>query len=278
VDAGVRPRQSANAARTCLYNPRPRPSFLLFLSFAFGWGCGICLAMPISTCKGRRGHKHFEGDPLAFFAKQKFKGCIYPLDACVFSYVGIYVKIFKHRRRRNRRPFLGFAGVMASSGDGVGHLSSTSLVFGEGTSTPSRDGRDRKGLWTPQVVKEEITGNSRILTEPGWDSITSPYWVCNMAKKYVKMHHIDKLFLEAVWNYNHKVSGIKPSESKSKHFVHRALEVWSTLYLDKPFGPNNKNIISYSMAAMVYAEIELKRKVDWRTVFTRNKEDRSRCS
>jgi hypothetical protein len=29
------------------------------------------------------------------------------------------------------------------------------------------------------------------------------------------------------------------------------------------------------MAAMVYAEIELKRKVDWRTVFTRNKEDRT---
>jgi hypothetical protein len=45
--------------------------------------------------------------------------------------------------------------------------------------------------------------------------------------------------------------------------------------LDKLFGPNNKNIISYSIAAMVYAEIELKRKVDWRTVFTRNKEDRT---
>jgi hypothetical protein len=29
------------------------------------------------------------------------------------------------------------------------------------------------------------------------------------------------------------------------------------------------------MVAMVYAEIELKRKVDWRTVFTRNKEDRT---
>jgi hypothetical protein len=41
------------------------------------------LATPISTCKGRRGHKYFEGDPLAFFAKQKLKGCIYPLDACV---------------------------------------------------------------------------------------------------------------------------------------------------------------------------------------------------
>jgi hypothetical protein len=29
------------------------------------------------------------------------------------------------------------------------------------------------------------------------------------------------------------------------------------------------------MAAMVYVEIELKRKVDWRTVFTKNKEDRT---
>jgi hypothetical protein len=89
------------------------------------------------------------------------------------------------------------------------------------------------------------------------------------------MHHIDKLFLEVVWKYNHRVSGIKPGENKSKHFAHRALEVWSVLYPDKPFGPNNKNIISYSMAAMVYAEIELKRKVDWRTVFTRNKEDKT---
>jgi hypothetical protein len=111
ADAGERPRGPADVARTHprprLYNPRLRSSFLFFLSFAFGWSCGICLAMPISTCKGRKGHKHFEGDPLAFFAKQKFKGCIYSLDACVFNYVGVYVKIFKRRRRRNRRPFLG---------------------------------------------------------------------------------------------------------------------------------------------------------------------------
>jgi hypothetical protein len=164
---------------------------------------------------------------------------------------------------------------MASLGDGVGHLSSTSLVFGEGTSTPSRNGRDKKGFRTLQAVKEEITGSSRIIAEPGWNSVTSPLWVCNTAKKYVKMHHIDKLFPEAVWKYNHRVSGVKPGESTSKHFAHHVLEVWSALYPDKPFGPNNKNIISYSMAAMVYAEIELKRKVDWRIVFTRNKEDRT---
>jgi hypothetical protein len=77
------------------------------------------------------------------------------------------------------------------------------------------------------------------------------------------MHHIDKLFPQAVWNYNHKASGVKPSESTSKHFAHRALEVWSALYPEKPFGTKNKNIISYSMVAMLYAELELKRKVDW---------------
>jgi hypothetical protein len=83
------------------------------------------------------------------------------------------------------------------------------------------------------------------------------------------------LFPEAVWEYNHRASGVKPKESKSKHFAHRAFEVWSVLYPDKSFGPDNKNIISYSMAAMVYAEIQLKRKVDWRTLLTRNKEDRT---
>ena len=41
--------------------------------------------------------------------------------------------------------------MMASSGDGVGHLRSISLVSCEGvrTPSPSRDGHDRKGLRTP---------------------------------------------------------------------------------------------------------------------------------
>jgi hypothetical protein len=158
---------------------------------------------------------------------------------------------------------------MASSRDGAGHLSSTSLVLREGTSTASGDGRDRRRPRTPQAIKEQITRNSAILAEPGWESVPSPYWVYNVAKRYVKMHHIDKLFPQAVWNYNHKASGIKLSKSISKHFAHREFEVWSALYPDKSFGSKNKNIISYSMAAMLYAELELK------TLLTRNKGDRT---
>ena len=88
-----------------------------------------------------------------------------------------------------------------------------------------------------------------------------PYRVCNTAKKYVKMPHINKFFLEVVWLYNHRVSGVKLKESKSKYFSHCALEVWSVLYPDKPFGPNNKNYFLF-YGAMVYVEIELRRKVD----------------
>jgi hypothetical protein len=94
--------------------------------------------------------------------------------------------------------FRGFAGVMASSGDGAGHLSSTSLVLREGTSSASKDGCDRRGPQTPQAINEQITGNTTILAEVGWESIPSPYWTCNVAKRYVKMHHIDKLFPHVV--------------------------------------------------------------------------------
>jgi hypothetical protein len=163
---------------------------------------------------------------------------------------------------------------MASLGDGVGHLSFTSLVLRKGASIASGDGCDRRGPRTLQALKEQITGNSAILAEPGWESIPSSYWVYNVAKRYVKMHHIDRLFPQAVWNYNHKVYGVKPSESTSKYFAHRVLEIWSALYPEKLFGSKNKNIISYSMAAMLYAELELKRKVDWRTLLTKNKGDR----
>jgi hypothetical protein len=223
---------------------------------------GFAWQRPFRFAKGEGVTSILRGIPLRFLQRKNSR-VVFTLLMLVYSVMQVFMWRFSSVAAEEIEDrFWEFAGVMASSGDGVGHLSSTSLVFGEGTSTPSRDGRDKKGLQTPQAVKEEITGNSRILAELGWDSVTSPLWVCNTAKKYVKMHHIDKLFPEAVWKYNRRVSGVKPGESKSEHFAHRALEVWSALYPDKPFGPNNKNIISYSMAAMVYTEIELKRKVD----------------
>jgi hypothetical protein len=112
ADAGLRPR---------LYNPRPHSHFLLFLSFAFGWSCGICLATPISTCKGRSVTSILRGILLRFLQSKNSRVVFILLD-------------------------------------GVGHLSCSSLVFGEGTSTPSRNARNKKGLRTSQAVKRKSLG------------------------------------------------------------------------------------------------------------------------
>jgi hypothetical protein len=86
------------------------------------------------------------------------------------------------------------------------------------------------------------------------------YWTYNIAKKYVNMCYINKLFSCAMWEYNHNISRMKPNENISKPFVHCVLEVWFTLYPTKPFDVPNKNNISYSIMVMLYAELELNNK------------------
>jgi hypothetical protein len=49
-----------------------------------------------------------------------------------------------------------------------------------------------------------------------------------MAKKYVEMYHIDKLFPCAMWELNNNISGIKPSKSILEHFAHHAVGVCYT--------------------------------------------------
>jgi hypothetical protein len=56
-----------------------------------------------------------------------------------------------------------------------------------------------------------------------------------MAKKYVKMYHIDKLFPHTMKELNYNFFGIKPGKSISKHFAHIAMKGWSVLYYVKTF-------------------------------------------
>ena len=65
-----------------------------------------------------------------------------------------------------------------------------------------------------------------------------------------------------------------PSESALEHFTHRALEVWSALYPIRLFGHANKNIILYSMAAMLYVRLNLIKKVEWPMLVTKKKDDK----
>jgi hypothetical protein len=62
----------------------------------------------------------------------------------------------------------GFPNIMASLGDGVGYLSSTSLVLRVVTSTTAGDGPVGKGTWTSQVPNARITENKVILAKDEW--------------------------------------------------------------------------------------------------------------
>jgi hypothetical protein len=187
---------------------------------------------------------------------------MYPLDACVFSCAGVNLKFFQHFGGDSEEQFKGIQGIMASSGNGARQFSSSGLVRRGVATTPAGDGNSGRGSGTRHALNMEMIENKAVLVEEGWERVVLQHWICQTTKKYVKMYYTDKLFPSAVWSYIHNVSSVKRNESTSEHFKHRELEVWSTLYLERPFGPKNKNIISYSFTAMLYVELVLKKKVD----------------
>jgi hypothetical protein len=70
------------------------------------------------------------------------------VGACVFGFIVVYLKIFKRLK--------GFQGIMASSGDGAGHFSSTSLVRRGMASTQAGDGPAGKGSGTQHALNVQL--------------------------------------------------------------------------------------------------------------------------
>jgi hypothetical protein len=62
---------------------------------------------------------------------------------------------------------------MASSGDGIGHFSSTSLVQREAATIQVDDGSIGRGSRTRHVLNVEITENFAVLAGEEWESTKS---------------------------------------------------------------------------------------------------------
>jgi hypothetical protein len=97
---------------------------------------------------------------------------------------------------------------MASSGNGTGPLSSTGGIQRGVASSQAGDGPIGRGTKTRQLLNLQITENKAILAEEGCEYVELQHWICHMAKKYLKMCHIDKFFPRAVWEYNLNVYGV----------------------------------------------------------------------
>ena len=112
------------------------------------------------------------------------------------------------------------------------------------------------------ALQWEILDNENVKAEDAWEAETEEFWTSKTCKKYVKMYHIDKLWPRECHESHTKNFACRPWMCKNDHFNHRAEEVWRALFGDRP---RNKGFFNYSLVSMVYAELILKRKVDWST-------------
>ena len=114
----------------------------------------------------------------------------------------------------------------------------------------------------------EILDDPNIVAESDWEDEAAEYSSGRLCRQYVKMYHIDKLW---PWESHARHTtdfSCKPLTCKNKHFVHRAKEVWRAMFGGKSM---SKGYINYSLASMVYAELQLHKKVDWSTFQTKKK-------
>ena len=110
------------------------------------------------------------------------------------------------------------------------------------------------------AVRWEILDNEDIKGEEGWEVEMEEYWTSKTSKKYVKMYHVDKLWPRGCHEMNTKSFTARPHMCNNDHFLHRAEEVWRTLFGDRQ---KSKGFFNYSLLSMVYTELILKKKVDW---------------
>ena len=113
----------------------------------------------------------------------------------------------------------------------------------------------------PHELRWDVLENEDIKAERGWELVKG-LWTSNICKKYVKMYHIGKLWPREELEVHSKAHACKSSGCKDDLFIHRAHEVWRALFGDRDY---SKSGFQYGLLAMVYAELILKREVNWGT-------------
>ena len=126
---------------------------------------------------------------------------------------------------------------------------------------------DRGGPSTPKKKADldpASTNDPDCVAEVGWNDVPSP-WNCTTCKEYVKMKHLLKLVplalrSEAVEKQATR-GEIKADNCESEHFRRRYHEITVAANVQN----RRPHIMLFSNMAMVWAEIVLHKRVDWRT-------------
>ena len=96
----------------------------------------------------------------------------------------------------------------------------------------------------------------------GWNEEAEP-WSMQTCEDYIEWCHIGKLFPAWRHHYNRHTNKANLKYCENSAFVQRCVEVWQVLYRN-PFVERNE--VTLSIARGVYAEVALKKDVDWSTI------------
>ena len=133
--------------------------------------------------------------------------------------------------------------------------------------------RKAQGIAVP--IDMGIYNDPTSLALPGWDNLRPEddcLWTLTMCKKYITMSHLLRMWpnveTKLTWNDRWEF----PLEKcRNDDIAERYIEVYDALHEKKWEALQRTPMMTYSNTAMVYAEVILKKRVDWSTATARNK-------
>jgi hypothetical protein len=124
--------------------------------------------------------------------------------------------------------------------------------------------KDKTGVRRENVQRKRlhVLNNPSKLAFRGWEDVPEP-WTYADCEEYIEWCHIDKKFPPERHRKNRKSNKANLRFCSCPDFTQRCIEVYQVLY-----GRANveRNEIVFYICRMVWAEVVLKKKVDWRTI------------
>lgn len=133
-----------------------------------------------------------------------------------------------------------------------------------GRSTLDKSARDknRKRAGKMQKKRIHVLQNPAKIAFRGWEAIPEP-WSYNDCVNYIEWCHISKVFPLNRHNNHRRFNKVNLKYCTCPEFQQRCIEVYQVLYQR---GEVHRNEIPLIICRMVWAEVKLKKSVDWRTV------------
>ena len=132
-----------------------------------------------------------------------------------------------------------------------------------------------KAQGIPQPIDMAIYNDRTSLALPGWDNLrpqVDMLWSLTTCKKYITMSHLLRMWpnVETKLTWNDRWE-FPLDKCRDDIIAARYIEVYDALHDKKWEDLARTPMMTYSNTAMVYAEVVLKKRVDWSTATARNK-------